>query len=428
MHRSISFLFISLFVHLIMAQDGFIDVEGTRFIKNGKPYYYLGTNFWYGMNLGAEGPGGKRDRLIRELDRLSGLGVNNLRIMAASEGPDDQPWRMVPAMQTARGQYNEDLLTGLDFLLDEMGKRDMHAVVCLANFWPWSGGMGQYLVWEEGGSIPYPPPAEGGSWHTYQTFTTRFYKSEAAMQAYENHLRTIIERTNGINGKAYTEDPTIMAWQMANEPRGILRPDAYRSWLQRTATFIKSLDQNHLVSIGSEGNTSSKYAGTNFAKDHAIEGVDYTTIHIWIQNWMWYNPEKHDKTFPKAEKKAKKYLKKHLKKAAKLNKPMVLEEFGIARDLDDHSHEASTNARDAYYASMFAEIHRRAEKGQAIAGCNFWAWGGEGRPSAPKSVWKAGDDFIGDPPHEYQGWYSVYEIDTSTLEVIREFAAKMNAL
>ena len=75
-------------------EKGFIKVNNTSFEIDGKPYYYLGTNFWYGLNLGSKGEGGDRERLIRELDRLKSMGVNNLRVMAGSEGPDNEPWRI----------------------------------------------------------------------------------------------------------------------------------------------------------------------------------------------------------------------------------------------------------------------------------------------------------------------------------------------
>jgi mannan endo-1,4-beta-mannosidase len=32
--------------------------------KNNKPYTFLGTNFWYGMNLGSKGSGGNRKDLF----------------------------------------------------------------------------------------------------------------------------------------------------------------------------------------------------------------------------------------------------------------------------------------------------------------------------------------------------------------------------
>ena len=46
----------------------FVTVDNGHFLKDGKPYYYVGTNFWYGAILGSEGQGGDRQRLGRELD------------------------------------------------------------------------------------------------------------------------------------------------------------------------------------------------------------------------------------------------------------------------------------------------------------------------------------------------------------------------
>ncbi|CAF4255361.1 unnamed protein product, partial [Adineta steineri] len=84
---------------------------------------------------------------------------------------------------------------------------------------------------------------------------------------------------------------------------------------------------------------------------------------------------------------------------------------------DDHSSTASITVRDQYYRAVFqfARNHNIP--------VNFWAYGGEGRPRIPHVNWAQGDDFIGDPPHEPQGWYSVYDTDTSTLEIIHHFAS-----
>lgn len=407
-----------------LSAQSFVEVRGNHFYRDGKPYYFLGANFWYGMHLGAPSAPGNRERLRKELDQLEALCITNLRIMAGSEGPDGAPWRVDPSLQPAPGTYNEELLEGVDFLLMEMGKRKMTAVVCLNNFWPWSGGFAQYHRWYGGSEIPYPPPAEGGSWFTFARYSSRFYKNQLAMTAFDEHIRKIVGRVNSLTGKAYRDDPTIMSWQLANEPRGIFRPRAYRRWIKRTAKLIKSIDTNHLVSIGSEGNTAGP-TGNHFRRDHAPDLIDYTTIHIWIQNWDWYDPEQHEATYERALAKALAYIERHLKKAEKLKKPIVLEEFGIARDLGDHDPAATTRQRDQYYGDIFQHIYQLAERGTAMAGCNFWAWGGQGRPRAPEVIWAAGDDLIGDPPHEHQGWYSVYDRDDSTLRVIKRYAEKL---
>jgi mannan endo-1,4-beta-mannosidase len=411
-------------------KNDFISVKDTHFEIDGKPYYFLGTNFWYGLNLGSKSTGGDRDRLIRELDRLQSLGVNNLRIVAGSEGPDTEPYRMVPALQTKPGEYNADVAEGLDFLLDEMKKRNMYAVVCLADFWNWSGGMGQYLVWSgEADSIPYPPPHPGGDWNVYQKFTAKFYTNPKAVDMLNNHIKWAVSRTNSISGIAYKDDPTIMAWELANEPRGIDNIEAYRKWISSSAATIKQIDPNHLVTIGSEGTTSSEFAGTDPEKDHSDPNIDYQTIHIWVQNWSVYDPKKPDSTYDNAVAYMLDYLKKHEAVSHKLNKPLVMEEFGISRDLNNHDPNSSTSVRDKYYDKVFEAIYNYAKtENSVVAGVNFWAWGGEGRPGTIEGLWKPGDDFIGDPPHEFQGWYSVYDTDSTTNDIIRKYASLMSKI
>jgi mannan endo-1,4-beta-mannosidase len=421
---------IFLVIILGACKPGFVSVKDTHFMLNNKKYYFLGTNFWYGLNLGSPGKGGDRARLTRELDRLKNLGINNLRIVAGSEGPDEEPYRMVPSLQPKPGVYNQDVLQGLDFLLAEMKKRDMYAVVCLADFWNWSGGLGQYIVWSGAAdSIPYPPPHPGGDWGRYQEFTAQFYTNTKALEMLNDHIRFILQRTNSVTNTPYIKDPTIMAWELANEPRGINNVNAYRQWISNTSALIKKLDSNHLLTIGSEGTTSSPYAGTDPESDHSDKNVDYQTIHIWVQNWNIYDPQHADTTFDKSVEYARNYLQHHVAISKKLNKPLVMEEFGISRDSNNHDPNSPVTVRDRYYEKIFEAVYEEAAKeNSVVSGINFWAWGGEGRPRVPEGIWKPGDDFIGDPPHETQGWYSVYDIDTTTQEIIRKYTGKMNAL
>ena len=110
------------------AQSGFVKVEGTRFTIDGKPYRFAGANFWYGAYLGAADGIGDRARLRAELDQLKAAGIDNLRVLAMSEASAFK--RAVrPAIMTAPGEYDEQMLQGLDYLLVEMGKRDMKAVL-----------------------------------------------------------------------------------------------------------------------------------------------------------------------------------------------------------------------------------------------------------------------------------------------------------
>ena len=64
----------------------FVERQGSGFVLDGRPYRYVGTNFWYGPILASEGQGGDRERLCRELDKLHELGLDNLRILVGSDG------------------------------------------------------------------------------------------------------------------------------------------------------------------------------------------------------------------------------------------------------------------------------------------------------------------------------------------------------
>ena len=68
---------------------------------------FMGANLWYAMNLGCEGAVGcDRARLDGVLDRLEALGVSCVRILGASEGPDDEPWRVSPVRCSRRPAYS----------------------------------------------------------------------------------------------------------------------------------------------------------------------------------------------------------------------------------------------------------------------------------------------------------------------------------
>jgi len=64
------------------SKNKFIKVENGQFIRDGKPYYYIGTNYWYGAILGSPGKEGNRKRLLEELDLMKANGIDNLCVFA----------------------------------------------------------------------------------------------------------------------------------------------------------------------------------------------------------------------------------------------------------------------------------------------------------------------------------------------------------
>jgi mannan endo-1,4-beta-mannosidase len=412
-------------------QSGFVTVKGRHFELDGKRYYFAGANLWYGMYLASPGQSGDRARLLRELDQLAAHQVKNLRVLAISEASALRR-AVTPSVLQQPDRIDETLWQGLDFLLDEMAKRDMKAVLYLNNFWQWSGGMSQYVAWFSG--KPVVDPDATGDWNTFMDNSAAFYREPRAQQAFRAAIGKLIGRRNSVNGRAYRDDPTVMSWQLANEPRpgsdAHAKPhfEVFVKWVDETAGFIRKLAPKQLVSTGSEGWMGTAGSRELFVTAHASPNVDYLTYHMWAPNWQWFDPKNAATTYEDAWKKMQDYLDWHIDAANQLGKPIVLEEFGINRDQGSYHPTSATVYRDRFYAGIFELLARRAAAGDAIAGSNFWAWGGEGRARNADFMWKAGDSFVGDPPQEAQGLYCVFDSDAATIAIIAAHARRMSGL
>lgn len=405
------------------ATDKFVRVNNGSFEINKKPYYFIGTNFWYGAILGSKGTGGDRERLLKELDFMKENGINNLRVLVGGDGKPGVATRIEPTLQVAPRVYNDTIFDGLDYLLAEMAKRDMYAVLYLNNSWEWSGGYSQYLQWSGHGEIPIP--MEKG-WNEYMAYVEGYMKSDSAKAMFANHVKKVIDRTNRYTKVEYKNDPTIMSWQIGNEPRAFSdeNKESFAAWIKDVAVLIKSLDSNHLVSVGSEGERGCENDINLWTKIHTYPEINYATMHLWPYDWGWVDNKDIAGTIKPALEKVAEYINKHIAIAETLKKPIVLEEFGLPRDGFGFSPSASTDSRDLLYAFIFERIEKSAEKKGTFGGCNFWAWGGFGRATEGHVFWKVGDNYLGDPAQEEQGLNSVFDTD-STIGLIKQSTDKI---
>lgn len=409
------------------ARPSFVAVKNHKFYVNDRPYYYIGTNYWYGSLLGLEKDKRKgADRLRKELDFLKAHGVTNLRLMAGAEGSGmiNGVVRVGPPLQPRQGEFDEDVLGGLDFVLSEMGKRNLKAVVFLSNNWEWSGGFQQYLAWND--QVPDALRTRKLTWDEQRDIVAKFYSCEPCKESYNKQVNLILSRTNKYNRKGYTEDPTIMAWELANEPRP-MRPaaaEAYRRWISDVAAMIKTKDKNHLVTIGHEGVMGTENIKL-YEEIHADKNVDYLTIHIWPKNWGWFTGHQLEEGFANVTEKTLNYIDQHLPIAERLKKPLVIEEFGLPRDNHSFDPSAPTSLRDTFYGKIFSVVEEQLITDGYIVGANFWAFGGTARPVKGQTFWKEGDSYMGDPPMEEQGLNTVFDSDQSTWKVISAFSKSL---
>lgn len=202
------------------------------------------------MNLAAAPEaGGDGGRFEAEMDQMAAAGINHLRLMAGSEGPDGAPFRMRPALQPHPGEWDERLLQGLDRCLIGARQRGMRVTLVLGNTWFWSGGLAQYRAWAHGSAIPYPPAwnisappqrsdgyagwgsytsAKDGaaSYEAYMRYVNAFYEDAPAQRLFEEHVLKLLHRTNSFAGVRYIDDPTILGACMYGACRTLIADSA----------------------------------------------------------------------------------------------------------------------------------------------------------------------------------------------------------
>ena len=357
------------------------------------PNYFIGTNMWYASRLAVENPA----RFSAELDSLKAHGITNLRVLAT-----DENWE------------------GMDVMLREMGRRGMQAVMFLNNAWEWSeDGYRSYL--EKAGAGHQPHPAVEG-YHIYMPAMAAFAKNQEAIGLYREHVRRVVER--------YRDSDAIYSWQVCNEPRPFAQDnetfEAFIDYVQGTASLIKSIDRRHMVSTGNEGQMGCEREMGVFERLNDCPDIDYITIHIWPYNWRWIREDRIAEDAPAAIRNIKDYIDSHLAIARRLGKKVVIEEFGYPRDGFSFSCDASTTGRDKIYGYVFSRVLESARKGDALLGCNFWAWSGLAKPA--HDYWQEGDDLCGDPFQEGQGLNGVYLSDASTMALINAYTDSLTTV
>ncbi|ORX67028.1 glycoside hydrolase [Linderina pennispora] len=377
-----------------------------------KPYHVSGANYWQAMNLGmASGQSSNRLRVHQDLRELQRQGINMVRIMASSEGSQfgTQPDRMYPALMVAPGEYDEDVFQGLDWFMAQLPKYKMKAIVTLSNYWTWSGGAAQYVSWATNTTIPYPEQWD----HLLQQndflkYTNQFYQNESIIDVtqkwYRNHVKALM-----------------------NEPQITDSEDSLFKWIDESAKYISSLAPRHLVSNGAESKNGQQW----FNIMHKSPYITLASCHFWPLNWGYYNrTDPTEASIDYSIHKLNEFISNLADWAAALNKPVGLFEYGMMHDnwgewagLKGYSPDAPFTHRNKFYQAVADKVSARVADKQFV-GAAFWAYAGMARPPTKPTTEIS---WVGDPPHEPPGWYSIYDKDVETLAILREFSKKIGA-
>lgn len=389
----------------------FVTVQATRFVRAGRPYYFAGANITYDISAGTSV--NSRGRLQGELDQLQMLGISNVRVVA------DAPSGYQSEGQADVGATHQDVLLGLDVLLDELAKRNMVAVLSLGDLWQATvGGLRQDRETEIEPLDPNPVVQKAG----------QFFRDEQAQRRYRAWLGTLIGRTNSINGKVYSEDPTIMSWQLSGAPAtGDYERDAqladYTRWLGKTSAYIKSLDDNHLISASSAGLNDPLRDVELYLAAYQGAGVDYLTFHAWPEQWGWFDTANTDHRVAGAVATAKAFILQHLQVAKVMGLPAVLDELVLRGDIADGKSRVEYSERQSVYSGIYAFVEQQARLGQPMTGTNFFAGSRYFR-----AAWSDADSGSEDPVLVDKAPRSVLQMDDEILQIIKGHAKAMSAL
>lgn len=221
-------------------------------------------------------------------------------------------------------QYNDggNGLANVDYAISQAGQLGLKLILTLTNNWTDYGGMDTYLS------------ARGLPYHD------QFYTDPTVIQWYENWVSHVLNHVNTITGIAYKDDPTIMIWELSNEPRcqGTGAPTGLPSsiscssqtivsWITAVSAYIKSVDSNHLVSVGDEGffcndagvpsSLNICYAGVDSVAFSQVPSVDVIGFHLYPDSWV--------ETVTWGEQ----YITQHTMSAKAVGKPVYMGEFGL---------------------------------------------------------------------------------------------------
>ncbi|KAG2425378.1 hypothetical protein HXX76_013792 [Chlamydomonas incerta] len=330
------------------SHKGFVQRNGSSLALGNDAFYFAGANCHYLLTHAANED--QRPLVLEVLDDAQRLNLTVLRIWAFCDGPDE--WN---ALQREPGQLSEHVLEGLDWLIEEAGRRGLRLLLVLTNYWPDYGGMPAYVRWRFG--IP------DRSSHNPQTHPTSLFYTDPQCQAtFRRATAALLARVNRRTGLAYTADPTILGWDVANEPRceGPGGADVVRDFVGSTAEFVKRLAPRQLVTVGLEGffgastpellhhnpYRSAAAHGTDWQAVLSHPALDFACMHLYPDQWCPLDT-------PRAELKSfmQSWIRSHATLCAgRLNKPLVLSEFGKRDPGSYHGRDCShhLNRTDAF--------------------------------------------------------------------------------
>ncbi|KAH9613668.1 hypothetical protein KSS87_005168 [Heliosperma pusillum] len=323
------------------------DHHQTRMFVNGWNSYWL-----------LEPP--SKEKVSIMFKKASQMGLNVCRTWAFSDGPGPR------SLQISPGVFNDKALQALDYVIVEARRYGIRLILSLVNDLNVFGGKAQYVKWAQEAGVNITSSADP------------FYEDSTIKGYYKDYVKAIITRKNSMSGVRYFEEPAIFAWELVNEPRCESNSSSFilQAWITEMSAYIKSLDQNHMVTVGLEGFYGMKAVeksevnpgewasvlGTDFIHNSAVDGIDFASVHLYPDSWMPHANETEKLNF------ISKWMESHISDAEDiLKKPVVFTEVGCPSDAKGEIYN-----RQSLFQTVYDIIYESAKEGKAGAGAMIW--------------------------------------------------------
>ncbi len=311
----------------------FVGRSGTLFTLHGEPFYVAGSHTHYlAWGTPAEVDGALHDAKALNLNVVRFFITSFIGSLDKTTKPTIWAWPGAPdsANMDTKGVYTvfwdtktngiafndgPDGFQKIDYAIKKAGELGIRLNLAFMDFWQYAGGSQQMRAW-------YGSVGNLGRTGAEQSLSGPderydfFFRDARTKADYKKLVSYVLNRKNSLTGVVYKHDPTIFAWDLMNEPE-VKSVDLAIEWKSEMAAFVKSIDQNHLLSAGNEGFYGGN-AGNDPDRELAIEGIDFGTWHAY--------PAYHNIT-PGA---VNDLIRRHAESAKKANKPVLLQEFGYS--------------------------------------------------------------------------------------------------
>ncbi|KAF7945636.1 uncharacterized protein EAE97_004674 [Botrytis byssoidea] len=280
-------------------------VAGRLFNIDGKVQYFAGTNAWWLAHLSSNSD------VDLSFSQMAATGYKIVRVWGFGDANTPPPstntdpnlvYFQILNSTGAYINYGADGLQRLDYVVHAASKYGLKLVLNFVNNWGDYGGIAAYT-------------------NAFNCSSTSFYTDATCQKVYKNYVKTIVTR--------YRSSTAIFAWELGNEPRcNGCETSVLTKWATDISSYIKSLDSNHMVTLGDEGwfapadgigDGSYAYGGgegIDWVANLKIKTLDYGVFHLypnsWGYNYTWGNE----------------WIEQHDKAGKAVGKPVILEEYG----------------------------------------------------------------------------------------------------